>query len=189
MKPEHKREFGRQTVHIIVAFILIVLLFALGTFKFMALLFFGILSGALLINWMSLGSKIPIADWFHSKFERPNVRFPGYGSAWYAVGVLLMTVFLQDPSKIAAGIIVLGIGDGLSTIVGLNYGKNKIPYNPKKSVEGSLAFFLSSLLSYFFIGPSALLLAFISTLIESLPIELDDNLSIPIVVTVILKFV
>ncbi|MBI2079201.1 hypothetical protein HYT84_00425 [Candidatus Micrarchaeota archaeon] len=183
------RELGRQLIHAIVAVILIGLLFSLDRYKFMVLLFFGILFGSLIINWKSLGSRVPIADWFHYRFERPDARFPGYGSAWYAIGVLLMAVFLADVSKIAAGIVVLGIGDAVSTIIGLLYGKNKLFYNPKKSVEGTLAFFAASLVSYLFIGPLSLVLAAISALVESLPVPLDDNLTIPLIATAILYLI
>jgi dolichol kinase len=49
-------------------------------------------------------------------------------------------------------------------------------------VEGTLAFFFSTaILSYFFIGPLAIVLALLTALVESLPAKFDDNFTIPLV--------
>ncbi len=179
-----ERETERQLFHILLGVIAVVLLLHFGRTFMIAAVFFIIIFGTVFINLKLRGKKIPIIDWFEKKFERTGVRLPGWGSACYAMGTLIPLVFLSDVSKIAGVIVILALGDGVSTLVG-RYGKIKIPYNQKKTFEGSIAMFASSLLSYYFVGPIAIPLALIAAIIESMPI-VDDNLSIPIACTIAL---
>ena len=178
-------ENERQLMHFIVGVVSIILLFSLGQIVTRAIVFFVIIIGTLFINAKIQGKRIGFVNWFVEKFERKDVLFPGFGSATYALGVLIPLVFLDDINKIAAVIFILAVGDGLSTIIG-KLGKAKLPYNRKKTVEGTVAFFLSSLPAYFFIGEGIFLVAGLGALAESLPLKIDDNLLIPIVATAIL---
>ena len=175
-------ENERQLMHFLVGLIAIALLFLVGNLFTRAIVFFVIIIGTILINAKIQGHKIGFVNWFVDKFERKNVLFPGFGSAVYALGVLIPLVFLEDPNQVAAVIFVLAVGDGMSTIVG-KMGKIRIPYNKNKTVEGSFAFFLSSLGAFIFVGPAVVFLAAITTVAESLPLRIDDNLIIPIVAT------
>ncbi len=115
-----------------------------------------------------------------SIFERRGVK-PGYGAFWYGMGILFSLVFIHEINMVVATVIALGIGDGLATIIGVR-GKLKNPLNPKKTIEGSLAFFLSTaLLTYPLLGMVSLPFAFITALVESLPPKFDDNFTIPLV--------
>lgn len=183
----NSKEMERQIFHAVLAVVLVILLFYLGRIKFLAMVFAGILVGSLVINLKSLGTKMPIADWFHYRFERDATRFPGYGSAWYAIGILIIAVLINDVPRISAGILIFGLGDSFSTMIGINYGKNKLPYNNKKSVQGTIAFFVSSCVSYIFIGPIAILIAALSAIVESLPVPMDDNLTVPLGIAIMLK--
>ncbi len=81
---------------------------------------------------------------------------------------------------------ILIISDTSAALIGRKYGRHKFL---KKSLEGTLAFFLSALIvivvtpkiqylgSEYIIGAVA---AFCGSIIEALPIALDDNLSIPV---------
>lgn len=178
-KKEIARETARQAVHAILGVILIAFLVAFGKTATEAALVGTLLVGLLLINWKLLGSKIPIADWFHRSFERDTARFPGYGSAWYIVGALIVVLFLKTPTEAMAGILVLGVGDAASTLAGMT-GRHSLPYNRKKTLEGSMAFFLVSLPAYFFIGWLAIPLALLGAIVESLPLPYDDNITIPV---------
>ena len=129
------------------------------------------------MNLILLGYRVPVASWFVDKFERKEARLPGYGSAWFSVGVLLILLLISDVQWEYAAIIVLTLGDGLSTLIGRS-GKIRLPYNPDKTLEGSVAFFFGSLLSAVFIGWYALPLALLCAVAESLPVFLDDNLMI-----------
>jgi len=174
------RELGRQVVHASLGVLLIILLFFVGRGHLIAVLSAILLIGSLIINWKILGSKIFFADWFERKFERNIARFPGYGSAWYIAGALMLAIFLKEPNEIAAGIFMLGVGDAASTVFGMR-GSHRIPYNAHKTIEGSIAFFIFSLPAWFFIGWLAVPLAFLAAIAESLPLHFDDNVVVPAV--------
>lgn len=178
------RETGRQLFHIFIGLCAIIFIFHFGRGTTMAAIFFTIIIGMVLINIRLQGNDIPIISWFEEKFERIDAPLPGWGSACYAVGVLLAITFLPNINQIAATILVLALGDGVSTIVGV-HGRIKLPYNNKKTLEGTLAMFISSLMAYIFIGPLAIGLALVAALAESVP-YIEDNLWIPIICTAFL---
>jgi dolichol kinase len=77
------------------------------------------------------------------KLDRDGIKRPFMGAFWFYFALGL--TFLIFPLEIAtASGLILSIGDSLSTIVGLRYGEHKI--FGRKSIEGSLVFFLSSFL-------------------------------------------
>ena len=109
------------------------------------------------------------------------VGFPGYGALWYVVGTLLLALSLGDANEIAAGILILALGDSAATIFGVNR-MHPLPYNRRKTVEGSFAFLVFSLPSCLIIGWMGLPLAILAAIAESLPVPWD-NLLIPIAAT------
>jgi len=172
-------EVKRQIVHITIGLGALAFLFLFGRGIFIGAVFFTILFGLILINRLYLGTKLPFIDWFIKNFERKDVQFPGWGSACYATGVLLVSCFVTNINFIAASLIIIALGDGIATIAG-KAGRMSIPYNKKKKLEGSVAFFLSSLAGYLFIGPLIIPAAVVAMIVESLPIPMDDNLTLPI---------
>ncbi len=114
---------------------------------------------------------------------------PAKGAINFFIGILLVSVFF-DIKTLYISIAVLSLGDSFSTIVGKRFGKHKIPYNRKKSVEGFFAFVVFAFIgSIFFCDiKTALLVSIFGALIESLPLRVDDNISIPISVAVFLNF-
>ena len=177
-----RKEAIRQLVHAIIGLFMIAIMFLLGRGYLIAFLFFVTIIGLLIINFRTTGGKFPIAEWFEKKLERNHVRFPGYGSSWYVVGIILMALVIHDQNEIAAGIFVLAVGDAASTIFGVN-GTHKCPYNERKTLEGSAAFFAFSLIAFVFIGWKVIPLALIASIAESIPLPYDDNIMIPIVAT------
>jgi dolichol kinase len=175
-------ELRRKIFHSLVGLFLILILFYSG--RKILILFLGILliCGSIMIIWKLRGNRIPIADWFEKTFERKDVRFPGYGAFWYVVGTLLLALSLSNTNEIAASILILALGDSAATIFGIG-GVHPLPYNQRKTIEGSLAFLIFSLPSYLFVGWIGLPLALITAIAESLPASYDDNLIIPITAT------
>jgi dolichol kinase len=173
------KELRRQFFHLGIGLISLIVLIFLGRNWLMAAAFFSIIIGLFLVNRVLLGYRIGIIELFLEKFERDDAKFPGWGSATYAGGITILVTVLENAPEIAAGITILALGDSASTIIGRR-GCHRIPYNPRKTVEGSLAFFLGSLPAYLFIGPAIVPLAFITAFIESIDLEFDDNLTIPI---------
>lgn len=180
------KEVRRQYVHIILALLTMALLLTLGRTETMLALFLALIFGSLIINLKFLNKKIPLIDFIVDVFERDKTRFVGYGSAWFVTGCLIPIVFLTDINQIITILWILGIGDGFATLFGIK-GKRKLFYNKKKTLEGSTAFFLSALPAYSLVGPIAIPLALATAIIESLPIPLDDNASIPLVGILILS--
>jgi len=132
-----------------------------------------------MINDFLLCKEKSIFNFLFRTFERKKF-IPGYGAFWYGLGILFCFVFLIDYKQIIVTIIALGIGDAYSTLVGRK-GRIKNPLNSNKTIEGSLAFFITtSLFSFPFIGPLAFLFGFFTAFCESLPLKIDDNFIIPL---------
>ena len=110
------------------------------------------------------------------------------GSTYFLFSSLL-TILLFPKSIAIASLLILILSDAAAALVGKWIGKIKIF---KKTLEGSMAFFLCSLLivwSYPHLNRfSGTLAALGATMIEMVPIKMDDNLTIPIVAGVIMFF-
>ncbi len=179
-------ELRRKLFHLFFGLFLIFILFYSGRIILITFLCVFLFFGIIMIFLMQKGRKIPIADWLEEKFERKNVRFPGYGAFWYVVGALLLALFLGNCYEIAAAIVTLAAGDSAATIFGI-LGTHPIPHNRRKTLEGSLAFFVFSLPACLFVGEIGIALAAIAAIMESLDTRVDDNLLVP--VTAILFFI
>lgn len=106
------------------------------------------------------------------------------GTTYFLIGSLLTVILFAKPVAITA-LLFLVIGDAASAVVGTKWGRIKIG---KKSLEGSLAFFISCLfvvaiLKYTYLGLDLKLVlwgASVATLVELAPLPINDNLSIPL---------
>lgn len=138
------------------------------------------------INYPALSNRLlPISKFF----MRAEEQLKESAMVPYVFAVLLTIITFPKPLALIA-IYTLAIADPLSAIVGIRFGKRRIVSH--KSVEGSLAFFISTLLISLGIfsitlgGISfvpitlALLLAIMASAFEMIPIKLDDNLTIPL---------
>ncbi len=103
------------------------------------------------------------------------------GAIYFILGALIVLI-LFNPFLASISVMILGVSDSLATIVGV-HSKHKIYKN--KTLEGSLAFFISSFLIVLIpYNPLiALIIATITTLIELFG-EMDDNILIPIATAV-----
>ncbi len=106
------------------------------------------------------------------------------GTTYFLFGSLLTVIFFAKGIAIAA-LLFLIFGDALSALVGVKWGRVKIG---QKSLEGSLAFFVSCLfiaviLKYTYLGLDIRVSfwgALVATLVELAPFPVNDNLSIPL---------
>jgi uncharacterized protein (TIGR00297 family) len=115
------------------------------------------------------------------------------GILFYPLAVLLLIlVFRARLDIVAAAWAILAVGDGAATIVGRAAGTTRWPWNPEKTVEGSLAFAVlggaaAVLLCWWtdpdsslgFVIGAPLLAACAGAMVETIPVRLDDNLSVP----------
>lgn len=173
-------ETKRKILHIVSGLAFLALLLLLGRVKFAALLVLALLAGLVVIHLLLMKWKFPVTDWFLKNFERPEVRFPGYATAWYVAGLLMAATVLHSDAQVAAIICALAFGDGISAIFG-ERGKVKLFYNKEKTLEGMIAFFAATAIpAFYFVGIDAVQFALATAVFESLPIGIDDNFGIPL---------
>jgi len=112
---------------------------------------------------------------------RPAERRALTGATTLAIGAALAVLFF--PGRIAAiGILYAALGDAAAALVGRRFGRHA--YRPGRTIEGTAAFFATSLLIGW-AAPGAGFLAAIAaaaavTLVEAAPIPIDDNVLIPV---------
>ncbi len=123
-----------------------------------------------------------------TRFER-NGSALGYGALWLAIGSLMAVSFLNTMNVLVVFSAIF-IGDPVATMVGIHFGGKKIPWNRRKSVYGSMAYFAAtSAISFAFIGYYALAIGLVGALVESLRIRIDDNLSVSAALTALLLII
>jgi len=118
----------------------------------------------------------------HLERER-NIERPGIQAFYANLGIFISFLLFGKMSMF--GVVVLSVGDSMSTLIGRLFGKHRIFFNPSKSWEGTLAFFLGSFVALSFITDhkTALLLSSVTALLEAMDLKLDDNLLIPLFVS------
>ena len=108
----------------------------------------------------------------------------------FTLGITLSLIFFP-PSIAYASITVLTLGDSMANIFGKVFGKIPLPFNRKKTFEGTICGFVCAFFgSILFVNPlNALVAVTVGMLIESLPLQIDDNLAIPLSAGVVLLFI
>jgi uncharacterized protein (TIGR00297 family) len=119
------------------------------------------------------------------------------GILLYPLAVLaLVLVFPYRLDIVAAGWGIMAAGDGCATLVGRRFGRTRLPWNPDKSVEGTLAFIVLGSMAGVFLAwwvrpaivpapppgfwiAAPVAAAVVAALVESIPVRLDDNVSVP----------
>lgn len=107
-------------------------------------------------------------------------------SAYYLGAMVLLFLLVRfnicSIEVAGASIAVLGLGDGVSTLIGKHFGKTRNPINQKKSIEGSISGIIAASLgaAVFIAFPLAITGALIGMFVEMLPINLNDNFTVPI---------
>lgn len=138
--------------------------------------------------------------------DRPADTARGFplGIVLYPVAVLaLILAFPSRPDMAAAAWGILAFGDGAATLAGRRWGRHRLGWNPDKSLEGLLAFVAAGgaagvFLSWWtvpavhpapaigFTLAAATLAALAAGLAETIPIQLDDNVTVPAVAGTVL---
>ncbi len=192
---KHKRiifrddERSRQAVHASIGLLLCFMIRLIGIERTSYFVLAGTCVGLLIIDVILMGVRVPGIDKLLDRFERKGVM-PGEGSMYYALGVLFAIGLLRNNSAEAISVIlILALGDSLATYIGRYYGKHKLPWNSDKTIEGSLGFAAGAMCSLLVLPvPITILVIIISTTVESLPIRLDDNITLPIAVSLLYYF-
>jgi uncharacterized protein (TIGR00297 family) len=134
----------------------------------------------------------------HAIFRPDDVRrgVPA-GILFYPLAVLLLIlVFRSRLDIVAAAWAILALGDGAATLVGRSIGRTPIPWNRDKTWEGTTAFVLCASVgavflcwwtqpniqtpqSPWFVFGAPVAASIAAALVETIPVRLDDNLSVP----------
>jgi len=133
------------------------------------------------------------------RLYRPVDRARGFtlGILLYPLAVLLLILIFSSRLDIAAAAWgILAFGDGAATLVGQRVGGRRWPWNHDKTIGGSAAFVLCAsaggiLLawwtrpnvapppSFWFVLLAPIAAAFAAGAVETVPVRLDDNISVP----------
>jgi uncharacterized protein (TIGR00297 family) len=128
------------------------------------------------------------------------------GIVLYPIAVLLLILVFPLRLDIAAAAWgILAFGDGFATLVGRSRteGTGRLPWNPDKSIAGTLAFIVcggaGAVALAWWVRPSVtplppmaftiaapLVAAMLAGLVETIPIRLDDNISVPLTAALVL---
>ena len=186
-----RRELRRQTVHILYGLFISALIISLSKLSGVILLLVLFVAGFFLSNVLRSGRSIPFASHFikHCEREYHLIVRPGLGPLQFTFGALLsLLLFGREIAFIS--VLVLTFGDSFSTLIGVYFGRVVLPWSKKKTLEGMLACFLASLCISVFLLPLklAVLVSFVTCVLESFSTRFDDNILIPLGVGVLLWF-
>ena len=125
-------------------------------------------------------------------------KFQPIGTTYFLLGALL-TVILFPHHIAVASLTFLALGDVAAAVIGERYGRIKI-FN-KKSLEGTTAFFVTALIA----GIALMQLprmqmegfnfqlviwgSLTATLVELFSFKIDDNLSVPVIASLVMKII
>jgi dolichol kinase len=184
MKKGGNVEKRRDVVQIAFGIVLIGIFVMLPQIYANLLLELLILLAAVLGNYALRNEKSTMSGILHL-FERSDAAL-GQGALWLAIGMLAATSFISGGHVIAV-IAAIVIGDAAATLVGMTY-RIALPYNKRKSIFGTLAYFLSAtLVSFPFIGYISILTSLVAALSESSPKQIDDNFDTAVILVTLIK--
>ena len=117
---------------------------------------------------------------FFSIFTRNSEKKQITGASFVFIGSLIVSLLFEQ--KIAfIGILVMSVSDSFAAVFGILFGKTKLFH---KSLEGSLAFFISTFTILFITGfgiVENLIISFIATIAELFATyKYNDNILIPL---------
>jgi dolichol kinase len=132
------------------------------------------------------------APWVNRLLLRAEEQVRESAMIPYAIAVLLTILTVPKLAALVA-IYTLGIADPLAAVVGIRWGQRRIARN--RTLEGSLAFFgatvaIAALVlgrgaaggTAFAIGAASVGIGVSGAVCELVPLRIDDNLTIPLVV-------
>ncbi len=136
---------------------------------------------AIVSNWLLLHRLVGRHVARHERgFDAGIVLYP-------AMVLLLILTFRHHLHYAAIGWVMLAFGDGIATLAGKSVRIAPLPWNPDKSVGGLLAFIAAASIGGIAVAywldyraPFVVLLtAVVAAIVESLPLGVDDNVTVP----------
>lgn len=174
---------------------IIEVLFSLGWFYYLLFFFFYIFCLCMLANEYTRKSKRVyfLFNFFCTIFLCDEEK-RGYGTYLYFGIGQLFTAFLCPPMVLFTILGISSIADLMTSQIGIKFGKNHIKWNEDKTWEGTLAGTISCfIITLFFMGVIWGLIFSTAFLIFDImtrkPINISDNLLVPIGLTIIFVFI
>ncbi|MBI2136055.1 hypothetical protein HYU06_03220 [Candidatus Woesearchaeota archaeon] len=134
---DYQFEVKRKMFHIVLGFCVIALYYfnIFDASRLFLLILFG-----LIVCTAAKYHKIPGIQFMLDEFERKeNLKhLPGKSVIYFLSGALLAIVIFPKDLAVAS-LLILTIGDGISPIIGMSYGRIKHPFSNIKFIEGSIA--------------------------------------------------
>jgi dolichol kinase len=182
-------ERARKAAHILSNLSACLSIWILGLQTTYYLVLLAVIIGILVMHLTLIGVKVPGIEGWLNKVGRVG-ETPGEGPFYNALGILFALGMLRsEPMAAVAVILMFGLGDGLSTYVGTTYGKHKLPWNKNKTIEGTLGFMAGAMCAMLIMPvPATFLGAVLGAIVESLPLKLNDNITLPVVLSLLFYF-
>jgi len=162
---------------------------------FMPILYFFLDRSKMLViigSFTCIALCVELAKWLFPPFRnlffrylsillRSHEKKGAITGATYYIAATLISIFAFEKSVAIACLFFIGLGDTAAALVGGQWGKTKLI--GKKSLEGSVACFaVCGITALFLIKPIVGLVgAFVATLVELLPLRINDNLTVPLI--------
>ncbi|MFH0713412.1 MAG: hypothetical protein V1722_03040 [Candidatus Micrarchaeota archaeon] len=181
MRGNAKREDLRKVVHLLVGVAAVSIVQFVGFNSGLLFLVAIFLVGLLLANFKMLGGEVKAVDQILSVLDRGD-SVPAKGAMVFAAGIIILLTYAR-PLEFALGIVLLhAAGDAFATIVGRRFSKHSLPWNREKTIAGIASYFIFGTLAalVFIPFPSVILYALVLAIVESLPLKVDDNLTVPL---------
>lgn len=178
---DREDERARKAAHILSNLSACLSIWILGLHTTYYLVLLAVIVGILVMHLTIIKIKVPgIEEWLN-KVGRVG-ETPGEGPFYNALGILFALGMLRsEPLAAVAVILMFGLGDGFATYIGTTYGKHKLPWNKNKTIEGTLGFMAGAMCAMLIMPvPATFLGAVLAAIVESLPLKLNDNITLPI---------
>ncbi|NTW51838.1 MAG: phosphatidate cytidylyltransferase [Chlorobiaceae bacterium] len=186
---DYRFEFARKSIHL--SSLLIPLIYWYIGRKQALLIIVPITAGFLFVDVFK--NFIPsLSKWYHETFgsmlrhhELNKERLHLNGATWITLSALILIAFFPKTIAVAAFAMV-SVSDTMAALVGKKFGRHRFG---EKSLEGSLAFFISAFIVVSVVPglllPVGAIMALAGTIAEALTIridglKIDDNLTVPI---------
>ena len=176
-----RRELARKTIHVTSAAVPIALAAGIDH-RFAVLILGALLLVAIVVELirMRAASAALRFDAMFATLLRAHESRAVTGATWL-IGAMFAAVFLLPRSAAIAATWGAAVGDAAAALVGMRFGRHRSSHDDK-SVEGSVACFLATLLGAVLVArirlPAALLVAVAATGAERMPWPRDDNIRI-----------
>lgn len=191
MREIPRGERGRKAIHYTATLIPLIYYFLVD--KRTAIIILGVLTGSIVIAEL-LRMNIPYLRELYlrlfSDLTRPHEHQNNLTGASYVFLGSLMVVWLFPKPIAVVALFFLTVGDSTACLVGMSFGRIRIL--GQKTLEGTLAFIISSLLVTWWIPDIPFSVKLIgagtASVLELIPWRFDDNLTIPSLSALIMYF-